>query len=120
VSRAAVFTAAAYGAWVALCVLSTLLAVVDAGVNAHLALVLTAPPASLLSLILPNGSQPAVLATGVLGLAQWFAVAELLSLWFVRRRANSTPKAASIDDHRAGAAWWPSLLRLTTPTPALH
>jgi hypothetical protein len=88
-SRAAVFTAGGYGAWVVLCVLITVLQIGDAGVNAHLALLFTAPPTSLLSLLLPNGTLLAVLAAGALGIAQWVAVAESLSRWSVRRKASN-------------------------------
>jgi hypothetical protein len=87
-SRAAIFTAAGYGAWVVLCVLITVLQIGDAGVNAHLALLFTAPPASLISLFLPNGTLLAVLAAGALGMAQWIAVAEFASRWFARRGAS--------------------------------
>jgi len=87
-SRAAIFTAAGYGAWVIVNVFITVLQIGDAGVNAHLALLFTAPPASLLSLLLPNGTLLAVVAAAALGLAQWVAVAELMSRWFARRGAS--------------------------------
>lgn len=87
-SRAAIFTAVGYAAWVVANVLITVLQIGDAGVNAHLALLFTAPPASLLSLFLPHGTLPGVLAAGALGLAQWVAVAEFVSRWFARRGAS--------------------------------
>ena len=69
----------------ALCVVITTLQIGDAGVNAHLALLLTAPPASLFSLLLPNGTLLAVLSAGALGMAQWVVVAEFASRRLARR-----------------------------------
>ena len=83
--RASIMVAAAYGVWIAVCVFITVFKVGDGGVNAHLALMFTGPPASLLSLLLPHGSLVGVVAAGALGLAQWVALTEL---WLWRRSAS--------------------------------
>ena len=79
--RAAIMTAVVYGAWFAICIVITVLKIGDGGTGAHLALLFTGPPASLLSLWLPHGSLLGVLVAGVLGLAQWTVAAELASRW---------------------------------------
>ena len=87
-SRASIIATVGYGAWVVVCFLITVLNIGDGGVNAHLALIFTGPPASLLSLYLPHGTLTAVLAAGVLGLIQWSAIAELVSRWSSGRSAD--------------------------------
>ena len=50
------------------------------GVIAHLWLIISGLPLSLLSLqVMPNGSFLAVLAAGVIGMLQWSIVAEVIS-----------------------------------------
>jgi len=66
-----------YGAWVILNIIITFFKIGDAGVNAHLALVFTGLPTSLLSLLVPHGTLLAVLIAGILGLIQWSLVAKL-------------------------------------------
>jgi hypothetical protein len=80
--------AGGYSAWVILCVVMTVFHIGDGGTAAHLALVFTGPPAAILSLYLPNGSLIGVSAAGVLGLAQWVAIAELTSRWSSRPKAG--------------------------------
>ena len=87
-SRAPILVAVAYGAWVVVCILITVLGVGDGGVSAHLGLLFTGLPASLLSLFLPHGTLVGVLAGGVLGLIQWVVVAQYASRWLTRRGAS--------------------------------
>ncbi len=54
-----------YGAWVIFNILITIFNIGDAGVNAHLALLFTGLPTSLLSLLVPHGSLMAVLIAGM-------------------------------------------------------
>ena len=68
-----------YGLWVLLNVLVALFNIGDGGVNSHLALLFTGFPAALPSLALRHATLPAVALAGVLGLAQWGAVAWLCS-----------------------------------------
>ena len=50
------------------------------GVSAHLWLIISGLPLSLLSLqIMPNGSVLAVLVAGLIGLLQWSVIAEVMS-----------------------------------------
>ena len=74
-----------YGAWICINILITVLKIGDAGANAHLALMFTGLPISLLSLYLPNGSLAAVLTAGLLGLVQWLVV---IKLWCRRSVAD--------------------------------
>ncbi|MBQ0799451.1 MAG: hypothetical protein KBT63_09210 [Porticoccaceae bacterium] len=71
------FIVVGYGAWIILNLVITVFKIGDAGVNAHLALIFTGLPASLLSLLAPHGTLVAVLIAGVLGLVQWVLVAKL-------------------------------------------
>jgi hypothetical protein len=74
-----IVVAGSYGAWVVACVFMTIFQVGDGGTGAHLALLFTGPPSSLISLYLPNGSLLGVIAAGALGLAQWVAITLLTS-----------------------------------------
>ncbi len=87
-SRAAMLTAAGYGAWVVFCLLITVFNVGDGGVNAHLALLFTGPPAALFSLYLPHGTLAGVAVAGALGAVQWVLIAQVASRSSSRRRAN--------------------------------
>ncbi len=80
------FVVGGYGAWVILNIVITVFQIGDAGVNAHLALIFTGLPTSLLSLLAPHGTLVAVLIAGVLGLAQWSLV---MKLWGNRRSEDS-------------------------------
>ena len=66
-----------YGAWIVVNIIITVFKIGDAGANAHIALMVTGLPTSLLCLYLPNGSLVAVLTAGLLGLAQWEVVIKL-------------------------------------------
>jgi hypothetical protein len=77
-----------YGAWVIASVVLNALAIGDWAAYAHLALVVTGPPAALFTLYLPNGALSSTVAAGVLGWVQWVAVAELLSRSSAHRRAH--------------------------------
>ena len=65
-----------YGVWLLLNIAITILQIGDGGVNAHLALIFTGFPASLLSLLAPHGSLVGVLIAGALGLVQWGLIAK--------------------------------------------
>lgn len=67
-----------YGAWIALNIFITVFKIGDAGANAHLALMFTGLPISLLTLYLQAGSLVAVLVAGLLGMIQWALVIKLL------------------------------------------
>jgi len=76
-----------YGAWIVVNIIITVFHIGDAGANAHLALMFTGLPASLLSLYLKNGSLIAVLVAGLLGLVQWLLVIKLWGRRSVAERA---------------------------------
>jgi hypothetical protein len=59
------------------------------GVSAHLWLILTGLPISLLSLEVPNGSVLGVLVAGIFGLLQWCVAAEVGSNWFTQRKSKN-------------------------------
>ena len=61
-----------YGGWVIWWLSFTCLEIGDAGVPAHLWLIITGLPLSLASWFLPHGALSSVLAAGVLGGIQWF------------------------------------------------
>ena len=73
-NRTTLIVTVGYGLWVVLCVLLTAFNIGDSGVASHLALIFTGPPASILSLYLPNGTLAGVIAAGLLGWTQWFVV----------------------------------------------
>jgi hypothetical protein len=85
--RATKFVALGYTAWIFVCLLIAALNIGDGGVAAHLALLFTGPPASLVSLYAPNGTLLAALAAGVLGLVQWTTLVEVMSRWNAHRGA---------------------------------
>lgn len=66
-----------YGAWIVVNIIIAVFQIGDAGANAHLALMFTGLPTSLLSLYLQNGSLLAVFVAGMLGLLQWALVIKL-------------------------------------------
>jgi hypothetical protein len=72
--RALLVVAVGYGLWTLLAVFITMFRIGDGGVSAHLGLLLTGFPLSLLSLWLPHGTMVGVLVAGVLGFVQWFAI----------------------------------------------
>jgi len=74
-----------YGTWILVNIFITVMKIGDAGVDAHLCLIFTGIPLSLVSLLLPNGSLIAILGAGVLGLIQWGVV---IYMWMNRRDAN--------------------------------
>ena len=79
-NRAFVAVLVGYLLLVLLAVLITVFDIGDAGVSAHLGLLFTGFPLSLLSLWLPNGTIVGVLGAGALGLIQWLGVTKLLSI----------------------------------------
>jgi len=79
-NRAFVAVLVGYLLLVLLAVLITIFRIGDAGVSAHLVLLFTGFPLSLLSLWLPNGTIAGVLGAGTLGLIQWLGVTKLLSI----------------------------------------
>ena len=86
--RPTLFVGIAYAAWVLVAVLLKALGLGDWNAYAHLALVVTGPPAAIFSLYLPHGTLPSTVAAGVLGWVQWVAVAELIARASLRRRAH--------------------------------
>ena len=94
-----------YGAW-ALAVLT--IAVLgnsfsghgEYGISAHLWLTITGLPLSLLSWHLPNGTILGVLGAGLIGTAQWTAVAEANARWEAWRQTRR-PEARSFLSPRA-------------------
>jgi hypothetical protein len=85
--RATKFVALGYTAWIFVCLLIAALNIGDGAVAAHVALLFTGPPASLVSLYAPNGTLLAALAAGVLGLVQWTTLVEVLCRWNAHRGA---------------------------------
>jgi len=86
--RPTIIVGIAYGAWVILATVLKGLTIGDWTAYAHLALVVTGPPAALFTLYLPNGTFSSTVAAGVLGWVQWVVVAELLARSSLRRRAH--------------------------------
>ncbi|MDR2188174.1 MAG: hypothetical protein LBE62_08995 [Azonexus sp.] len=78
-NRASLIVLAGYGSWVLFAVFITIFRIGDAGVSAHLGLLFTGFPLSLLSLWLPNGTILGVLGAGALGLIQWLGVTKFFS-----------------------------------------
>ena len=76
-----------YGLWILINILITVLKIGDAGVNAHLSLIFTGLPSSLLSLLLPHGTLIAAIVAGLLGLAQWALIAILNGRYRNARKA---------------------------------
>jgi hypothetical protein len=86
--RATLIVGITYSAWVAFAILVTVLNIGDGGVGAHLALICTGLPTSILSLYVPNGTLPGVIAAGVLGCAQWLVLAAVVSRYPSRHTAR--------------------------------
>jgi hypothetical protein len=78
-SRATFIVGITYSAWVVFAILLTVLNIGDGGIGAHLALIFTGLPSSILSLYVPDGTLCGVIAAGVLGCAQWIVLAAALS-----------------------------------------
>jgi len=74
-----------YGTWILVNIFITLLDIGDAGIDAHIGLIFTGFPLSLISLLFPSGSLTAIFVAGILGLSQWGAV---IYIWKNRRHAN--------------------------------
>ena len=76
-SKSTRIVVAIYGLW---CLIWVILGVAEIGDGfkaAHLTLMFSAPPLSLLSFYLPHGSAYGTIAAAILGLVQWGCVAEM-------------------------------------------
>ena len=83
-----------YGAWICLWLAIALYGKYftshgEFGISAHLWLILTGFPFSLLSLAAPNGTVLGAFVAGLLGLLQWCQAAEAVSRWIARRKAEN-------------------------------
>ena len=86
--RATFIVGITYTAWVVLAILGTVFNIGDGGVAAHLTLVFTGLPTSILSLYVPNGTLLGVIVAGALGCVQWIVVAAVASRYLSRHVAK--------------------------------